>query len=101
MTTVDKAIEAGARALHDLWDDETEYGTYGEMATTAARAMWPILSAPIRELHESEWSCGNPRHTNPDIGCPECAEYCDLCGHMWPCPTMQEILDIDKELGND
>ena len=34
----------------------------------------------VLDLHTSEWSCGNPAHMNPDVGCPECVEYCIECG---------------------
>lgn len=91
MSTVDDAVEAGARALHDLWDDTTEYGTYGEMATTAARAVWPILSAPIRELHPERM--GQYGHSD----CLSCTGDGDWVN--WPCPDMQAVLATDRALG--
>lgn len=39
-------------------------------------------------LHiESDWKCGNPRHTNPEIGCPECYTECETCDRTYPCDT--------------
>ena len=99
MTTVDDAVEVGARAMADLWTDEDEYGSRENMAETAARAMWPILSAGLRKLHSAQWECGNPRHTNPDVGCPECCEVCVTCDRTMPCATVRELDRIDKELG--
>ena len=99
MTTVDDAVEAGARALSDSWTDENEYGSRQDMSRVAARAQWPILSEGLRELHPAQWECGNPRHTNPEVGCPECSEVCATCDRTMPCPTVRELDRIDKELG--
>ena len=97
MTTVDDAVEAGARALwraSDVADHEWAM-------TSALAAAWPILSAGLRELHSAQWECGNPRHTNPDVGCPECCEVCVACDRDMPCATVRELDRIDKELGNE
>lgn len=48
----------------------------------------------VRAEHQGEWSCGNPRHTNPDVGCPDCGAGCISCGEQYPCPTIRAI---DKE----
>ena len=45
----------------------------------------------VRELHQAEWSCGNPRHTNPDIRCPECSEECTTCNQDMPCDTLRAL----------
>lgn len=37
------------------------------------------------EKHQEVVVCGNPRHTNFDIGCPDCAVVCDYCTCPWPC----------------
>ena len=42
----------------------------------------------VAALHiESDWKCGNPRHTNPEIGCPECYTECETCDRTYPCDT--------------
>ena len=54
----------------------------------------------VLDLHTSEWSCGNPAHMNPDVGCPECVEYCIECGHTMPCATVRAVtahIDTTKE----
>ena len=45
----------------------------------------------VMVLHEHLWGCGNPRHTNTEVGCPECEEICDDCGSSYPCPTVTAI----------
>ena len=68
---------------------------------------WPEDSARIRALddlpraldaldgvlvlHVGGWGCGNPSHTNPDVGCPDCFLGCDACGEAYPCPTISAI----------
>ena len=47
----------------------------------------------VLDLHQPKWSCGNPQHTNPEVGCPDCAECCIECGDYLPCPTVQAIAD--------
>lgn len=59
-----------------------------------ARTVVPALTAAVRDvlaLHQGDWSCGNPTHTNPDVGCPECGECCADCGQTWPCPTVRAL----------
>lgn len=87
MTTVDDAVEAGARALSEHWRDMHTNGSLDrqrDLAGHAARAMWPILSAGLRELHRTvrvrDW------------------DECYGCGALH-CPTMRAIQRIDKELG--
>lgn len=52
---------------------------------------WPCTAAKEPCLHQPEWSCGNPAHTNLDVGCPDCAEHCTDCDQAWPCPTIRAI----------
>ena len=42
----------------------------------------------VLELHQPEPHCNNVRHTNPDVECPECAEYCTADGELCPCRTV-------------
>lgn len=102
MTTVDDAVEAGARALFDEernesmgdvpwpeYDSDNNLGRpiWEEHARAVLRTAWPLLSDGLRELHPAQWECGNPRHTNPEAGCPECSEVCATCDRTMPCPT--------------
>ena len=62
----------------------------------ASRTDLPALLAAVeavRELHQSEPHCNNVRHTNPDVQCPECAEFCTADGELYPCPTITAITD--------
>lgn len=63
----------------------------------AAREMVPALLGFVEDvlaLHrESEWLCGNARHTNPEVGCPECYTACETCDRTWPCPTVRALTD--------
>lgn len=92
--SIDDAIASGAQALHDdtCPDDECG-GLHGEDrdALTAARAMWPILSAGLRELH--------PREEFADAPGEFFCRPCQSTAGIWPCETMQTIQKIDKELG--
>lgn len=57
MSTVDDAVEAGARALSEHWRDMHTNESLGQqrmLSGHAARAMWPVLSARLRELHKPE-----------------------------------------------
>lgn len=125
MTTVDDAVEAGARAL-----TESEYGEGPndlQVADLVVTAAWPILSAGLRGLHTKGTSYEH------EDGCPDTSDehrqerhredvenageyYClDLPLHHvcincpdgdglmvdWPCATVRELDRIDKELGND
>lgn len=59
-----------------------------------ARTDLPALTAAVRDvlaLHQGDWSCGNPAHTNPDVGCPDCDEQCVDCGQSWPCETVRAV----------
>ena len=53
------------------------------------RALRAVLA-----LHEPLWECGNPRHTNPEAGCPDCAVICDDCGGSYPCSTVATIQEV-------
>lgn len=69
---------------------------YAEEARTllASAADIPTLLDAVRDvlaLHLRDWSCGNPAHTNPDVGCPDCEEYCTDCGQTWPCATVRAL----------
>ena len=46
--------------------------------------------------HNALWGCGNPRHTNPSVGCPECEVVCAACGERYPCPTAVTIEEALK-----
>lgn len=94
MSTADEAVEAGVRALA---------GAYWERATDDARAtagaMWPVLSAPIRELHTYH-ECTDWRDCRIMFG-GMCAKtgHCAHCAHAMPCPTTQAVLVTDRALG--
>ena len=60
MSTVDDAIEAGARALAEAWTDENEYGSQQDMSRVAARAQWPILSRDCGGCIQLNGSAGTP-----------------------------------------
>ena len=45
----------------------------------------------VMALHQPELHCNNPRHTNPDVGCPECAEFCTADGDLYPCRTITDL----------
>ena len=51
----------------------------------------------VRALHVDDWGCGNPSHTNPDVGCPDCFIGCDACGEPHPCPTRRALDGGDDE----
>ena len=95
MSTVDDAVEAGARALSEHWWDMHTGGSLDrqrDLAGHAARAAWPILSAPLRELHVREKDQYGPTHC---FGCSQEAQ----AWVQWPCRTVRELDRIDKELG--
>lgn len=67
-----------------------------DAAMASARDVPRLLAAirAVEALHqESEWRCGNPRHTNPDVGCPECHTECETCDRTYPCPTIRALAD--------
>lgn len=90
MSTVDDAVEAGARAL-----SESEYGEGphdSRLAALAVTAAWPILSEGLRGLHaEREW--------RPLDGTYFGGTVCGHCRRAYPCATVRELDRIDKELG--
>lgn len=55
------------------------------------------------EKHQEVVVCGNPRHTNFDIGCPDCAVVCDYCTCPWPCDArkLADALSALTALGGD
>jgi hypothetical protein len=63
-----------------------------------------VLAAAFTEvldLHKAYVSCGNPQHTNFEVECPECADYCEACGEVYPCPTFAVITDALTPKEND
>ena len=50
----------------------------------------------VRALHVGGWGCGNPSHTNPAVGCPDCFMECDACAEMCPCATLRALDDRDE-----
>ena len=76
--------------------------THGARAAVRLKA----LTAAVRDVlarHAPEWPCGNPAHTNPDVGCPECEDSCADCGQSWPCPTVRALaahLDLTDPEGD-
>ena len=71
-----------------------------------ARTDLPALTAAVRDvlaLHQGDWSCWNPTHTNPDVVCPECWECCADCDQAWPCATVRALathLDLTAPEGD-
>lgn len=49
----------------------------------------------VAALHQMAWSCGNPSHTNPDVGCPDCALVCTNDMQDWPCETAATLALIE------
>lgn len=70
-----------------------------ELEETTDRLVAALTAA--LDLHREEVSCGNPRHTNFDAGCPECLVVCDSCGEIYPCPTVRAITDALTPKEND
>ncbi len=100
MSTVNDAVEAGARAMSEHWRDMhagESLGRQRALARRAARAMWPVLSAGLRELHRQKINF-RPRRLD---GGAHLREECQHCGPRvaWPCATVRELDRIDKELG--
>lgn len=123
MSDVDRAVEAGARALRDSFEDPDDAQLFADLAITAA---WPVLSAKLRELHRPveyafSWrdglhryepcqSCKGKAGTHP-CGCWQDAdrEYeCRQCSRLdggkgvkvsYPCATARLLGDIDRGLG--
>jgi len=62
-----------------------------ELEETTDRLVAALTAA--LDIHKAYVSCGNPQHTNFEVGCPECTEYCEACGEVWPCPTRAAITD--------
>ena len=75
------------------WDDVT-----GLLPDT--KRLIAALTAAL-DLHNAYVSCGNPQHTNFEVGCPECAEYCEASGEVCPCPTLAAITDALTPKEND
>ncbi|MBB1512000.1 hypothetical protein H5399_05195 [Tessaracoccus sp. MC1627] len=51
----------------------------------------------VRALHVGGWGCGNPSHTNPKVGCPDCFMECDACAEMCPCATIRALDGTDAD----
>ena len=88
--------------LLKLWEIELLHDAGWEYAfipearqLRAALAAALATLAEVRAEHRCEWSCGNPRHTDPSIRCPECDVLCASCGQSMPCNTIR-ILDRSK-----
>ena len=47
----------------------------------------------VLALHYEQWGCGNPSHTNPEAGCPECYVCCNECGDGYPCATVTALAE--------
>ena len=75
-------------------------GTPETQAEKDRAALVAALTAAL-DLHNAYVSCGNPQHTNFEVGCPECAEYCEACGEVCPCPTLAAITDALTPKEND
>lgn len=56
-----------------------------------AAAQDSLALRAVLDLHKPDWSCANLAHTNPEVGCPECAEHCAECGQSWPCETVRVV----------
>ena len=62
----------------------------------ASRTDLPALLAAVEavmELHQPELYCNNAGHTNPDVACPECVEFCTADEYLYPCPTITALTD--------
>ena len=84
-------LESGELRLYRVSGD-------AEFIAVSRTAMPALLTAvrAVLDLHdprEGEWSCGNPVHTNPDIGCPDCGLACRTCGESVPCPEWLAVTD--------
>jgi hypothetical protein len=75
-------------------------GVAGDLGRTDVPRLVAALTAAL-DLHNAYVSCGNPRHTNLEVGCPECTEYCEACGEVYPCPTLAAITDALTPKEND
>lgn len=60
------------------------------VSTTHAPALLAAVEA-VRELHQPELYCNNAGHTNPDVECPECVEFCTADEYLYPCPTITTL----------
>lgn len=69
--------------------------TRAQHANYAATKRAVIAVLELHEFDSEDVACGNPRHTNFDVGCPDCYYPCQGCGESYPCPTFQAI---EKEL---
>ena len=95
-----QALQRGESALAwvvDDWEVAEHIAAFDPPTTLALLDRLEAAEAAIEKVraeHQGEWSCGNPRHTNPDVGCPDCGAGCISCGEQYPCPTIRAI---DKE----
>lgn len=91
--SIDDAIASGAQALRASFEDPEDAQIFADLAVTAA---WPVLSAPLRGLHVMKVDY-RPRLHDPS-GAP-LRDVCQHCQHAYPCATVRELDQIDKELG--
>ena len=59
-----------------------------------ARTDLPALLAAVEDvlaLHPPIDVCGNARHTNLTMSCPDCETVCDFCASAYPCPTVRAV----------
>ncbi len=90
MSTARDYLTAVQQRAVEQRHDRHLLGTPETQAEKDRAALVAALTA-VLDLHREEVSCGNPRHTNFDVGCPECLVVCDSCGEIYPCPTVRAI----------
>jgi hypothetical protein len=84
-------------AWEQAWEASGRPGALGTSKAAAVREHMQALRDEVDRLrafadavlglHHMDVACGNPQHTNFDVGCPDCAAVCDSCGEDWPCRT--------------
>ena len=82
----DYAIRARERAVNRL---EAHIATRAE-TTTDLPALLAVVEA-VLALHPPIDVCGNARHTNLTVSCPDCETVCDFCASAYPCPTVRAV----------
>ena len=82
----DYAIRARERAVNRL---EAHIATRAE-TTTDLPALLAAVEA-VLALHPPIDVCGNARHTNLTVSCPDCETVCDFCASAYPCPTVRAV----------
>lgn len=95
-------IESNQRRHGRLATDNPQPDALEAAALRAVAEDAPLLVAALRHVlvvHRHELDCGNPSHTNPDAWCPECVDWCSVCGVTWPCATVRvvaEALEVES-----